>query len=84
MASQQAGWHPCPSGLDQERYWDGRSWTSSVRPNSSSASYDSRTRQPRMLPNRASYREPPAAAGSRWDRLAPLGRERLASSARTA
>ncbi|HKE50267.1 MAG TPA: M48 family metalloprotease, partial [Actinomycetes bacterium] len=50
MASQHAGWHPCPSGLDQERYWDGRSWTSSVRPNSTSASYDSRTRPPRMFP----------------------------------
>lgn len=50
MASQQAGWHPCPSGLDQQRYWDGRSWTSSIRPNSSSASYDSRTKPPRMFP----------------------------------
>lgn len=50
MASQHAGWHPCPSGLEQERYWDGRSWTSSIRPNASSASYDSRTRPPRMFP----------------------------------
>jgi len=73
VTSQQVGWHPCPSGLDQERYWDGRSWTSSVRPNSSSASYDSRTRAPRMLPdpgftNRRGEtgRVPLGRAGAMW------------------
>lgn len=26
------GWYPCPSGLPQQRYWDGRSWSQRVRP----------------------------------------------------
>lgn len=67
MASQHAGWHPCPSGLDQERYWDGRSWTSSIRPNASSASYDSRTRPPRMFP------EPSFVSQAAGGGQAPMG-----------
>ncbi|MCI0686223.1 MAG: DUF2510 domain-containing protein, partial [Sporichthyaceae bacterium] len=63
MTSDQAGWRRCPSGLDQQRYWDGRSWTSSVRPNSLSASYDSRTRAPRMFPD-PSFAPPPDPSGT--------------------
>lgn len=30
--SVEAGWGPDPSGMAQERFWDGQSWTEKVRP----------------------------------------------------
>jgi len=31
-ALPRPGWYPDPSGGDAERYWDGRQWTASARP----------------------------------------------------
>lgn len=38
QASPPAGWYSDPSDASQQRYWDGRNWTSNTHPSSGSSS----------------------------------------------